>query len=304
MDLVSTVSEDGVRLDGVLFRSASSPRCDLGIDLFICHHGVAGNFYDSRMYGALNELILTAGFDVLRANNRGHDLVYSQPVGTSPALQRTRGRLGSAFEQVEDCRQDWTAWIDFAAAAGYRRIALWGHSLGAVKTVYFLASGSDERVCCAIASSPPRFCHEILLQSANGAEFQQDYTRAKALVAAGEPGTLMSVTVPTFNLFSAGTFLDKYGPQNRYDIIALLPKVHSPLLITLGDKEHDVVYRTLSENGNALMKKVPGAGFERIPGADHYYANRSGELWAAVQSWIGGTVPKPLGPTAPRRSTR
>ena len=284
-ELVSTVTADGVRLDGVLARSASGRGRELPVDLFICHHGVGSNFYDARLYGPLGELLLAAGCDVLRVNNRGHDLVYSQPVADSEALRRTRGRLGSAFETVDDCRHDWRAWIDFAAAAGYRRIGLWGHSLGAVKTVYFLATGADERVSFAIASSPPRFCHESLREAA---EFNQAYSRAQALEAAGDPEALMPVTVPTFNVFSARTFLDKYGPQDRYDFLTRLPKVSTPLLITLGGEERDSGYRALRETGDALMKGIPGGGFVLISGAEHWYSGRTGELWAAAQSWIAG----------------
>ena len=123
-ELVSTVTGDGVRLDGVLARGASVRGNDLQVDLFICHHGIGANFYDSRLYGPLGELLLAAGCDVLKVNNRGHDLVYSQPGSNAEALRRTRGRLGAAFEIVEDCRHDWKAWIDFAAAAGYPLLCL------------------------------------------------------------------------------------------------------------------------------------------------------------------------------------
>ena len=293
-ELVSTVTGDGVRLDGLLSRGAPIGDSGPSVDLFICHHGVGANFYDPRLYGPLlGELLLAAGCDVLRVNNRGHDLVYSQPESASEALRRTRGRLGAAFEIVDDCCHDWKAWNDFASAAGYHRIGLWGHSLGAVKTVHFLAAGLDERVCLAIASSPPRFCHEQMREAAGGAEFMRDYSRAQTLQASGEPDALLSVTVPTSNDFSARTFTNKYGPENRYDFVTRLSKVRTPLLITLGGLERDSSYHTLAQTGDTLVKQIPGAGFALIPGANHWYSGRTGELWAAARTWIAGIGPAP-----------
>ena len=152
-ELVNTKTEDGVRLEGALMRAPVRHAGDLPVDLFICHHGVACNFYDPRLYGPLGDLLLADGCDVLKVNNRGHDVVYNQFGSGSPALRRTRGKLGAAFELMDDCRFDWKAWIDFAQGAGYRRIGLWSHSLGAVKNLYFLANGSDPRVRCAVASA-------------------------------------------------------------------------------------------------------------------------------------------------------
>jgi len=88
------------------------------------------------------------------------------------------------------------------------------------------------------------------------------------------------------SIFSARTSLDKYGPQNRYDFFTLLPGVRTPLLITLGGEERDSGFRALAETGEALVKQIPGAGFPLIPGADHFYTGRSGELWAAARFWM------------------
>jgi len=287
-ELVSTKTEDGVRLDGALMRAPVRHAGNLPVDLFICHHGVACNFYDPRLYGPLGELLIAAGCDVLTVNNRGHDVVYNQFASGSPALRRTRGRLGAAFELMDECRHDWKAWIDFAEGAGYRRIALWSHSLGAVKNLYFLANSSDPRVRGAIASSPPRFCHERMLAADSGAAFRTAYERARALEEEGEPDTMGATTVPTPSLFSARTFLDKYGPEDRFDYFSLLPQIRTPLLVTIGGKERDSGFIELAETGDALVKPLPGAGFALIPDADHFYTGHCGELWAAAKSWLAG----------------
>src|SRR5262249_50838640 len=139
------------------------------------------------------------------------------------AENQMRGPLGSTREIVDDCRYDWRAWLDFAEAQGYRRICLWGHSLGAVKTVYYLSQEKDARVICAVASSPPRFSHSTYLKLAGGERFAAAWQRAEALVAAGNPDELVRGEPPNRSLsFTARTYLDKFGPHERYNVLRLL----------------------------------------------------------------------------------
>ena len=141
---------------------------------------------------------------------------------------------------------------------------------------------------CAIASSPPRFCHRELLDCEAGESFRASYARANALQAAGEPDGLLSATVPTFNLFTARTYLDKYGEHDRYDCLRLLPDGKTPLLVTLGGDERDAQYAELARSGGTRMQSLPGGAFALIPGANHFYTGRSDELWQAVSGWLAG----------------
>jgi hypothetical protein len=47
----------------------------------------------------------------------------------------------------------YSPWLDFAERGGYRNVARWGHSLGAVKTIYYLAQVPEQRAACAITAS-------------------------------------------------------------------------------------------------------------------------------------------------------
>jgi alpha-beta hydrolase superfamily lysophospholipase len=142
----------------------------------------AANFYPRHYpFDALGEDLLRAGCAVLRANNRGHDTPFPT----------RRGTLGSAFEIVDDCRHDWKAWLDFAERGGYRRVALWGVSVGAVKTIYYFAQVPEQRVVCAIASSPPCFSSSMFLDSDPGADFKKDFDRASQLIQRGQGNTII-----------------------------------------------------------------------------------------------------------------
>src|SRR6266852_4606691 len=207
VQLVNVETADGVRLDGSLRSANASGSTPLGVDVVVCHHGVGGNFYAPSFFDPVGDALVANGSAIVRVNNRGHDQAFHQQ-------QR---RLGAAYEVIDDCRQDFTAWLDFAAARGFRRVALWGHSLGAVKTVYFLSLAHDPRVVCAVASSPPRFVHQAYLASAGGPRFKADIERAQQMLDAGQPEGLLEAQVPQVRPLSARTYLDKYGPAARYD---------------------------------------------------------------------------------------
>ena len=53
---------------------------------------------------------------MLSVNTRGHDSVFGASLGTM------RRRLGAAYEIVDDCRQDITAWVEFLKSRVFPRI--------------------------------------------------------------------------------------------------------------------------------------------------------------------------------------
>ena len=177
VDLVRIQTPDEVTLDGSFRRPDTDTECSLPIDCLIMHHGVGSNFYKSHFHDPMAERFLERGCAVMRVNNRGHDLAYNH---------LPQGRLGAAFETIDDCRIDWKCWIDFAEAEGFERIGLWGHSLGAVKTIYYMGTEKDARVGRVIASSPPRFSHSAYLARNDGEIFGKQVDLAQKLADAGE----------------------------------------------------------------------------------------------------------------------
>ena len=277
VELVTVETGDAVRLDGYLRTARTGGSVLLGVDVVICHHGVGSNFYAPSFFAAVGDALVANGTAVLRVNNRGHDQAYHQQ-------QRP---LGAAYEVIDDCRQDFTAWLDFAATRGFRRVALWGHSLGAVKTVYFLSLGHDPRVVCAVTSSPPRFVHEAYRASPNGARFKADIDRAQQLLDAGEPDRLVEAQIPQPRAFSARTYLDKYGPAARYDYFEHLPRTSVPLLLTLGSLEqNDISFAPLATRGPTMTAEWPNVTYSLIDGADHSYTDRTDALWHSVSAWL------------------
>src|SRR5262249_38044396 len=158
-----------------------------------------------------------------------------------------------------------TTWLDYAVAQGFSRIALWGHSLGAVKTVYFLSVQDDARVVCAIASSPPRFSYEMYSGAPDGEHFRTAVSQAQALVDTGTPGALVQARVPVQRRLAAGTYVDKYGPNARYDYLAHLLNVRKPLLMTVGSLEADnISFAGLVQDGPSFNSRWSNVDFANI----------------------------------------
>lgn len=279
-ELVHVQTSDGVRLDGVIARADDPPR--LGVDLVIFHHGVGANFYRPSLGSALADRLLASGCSVLRVNNRGHDHLYSGP----------QGWLGAAFEVVDDCRLDFSAWLDFAEAAGFRRVALWGHSLGAVKTIYYLATEHDRRVECAIASSPPRFHYESFVAGEGGVGRAASIAEAEARVAAGRADELVVFDIDLARpmWFSAMSSVDKYGPADRYDFFRHLEGVEVPLLVTIGSLEGGFSFDALARRGPELSGSFPAVSFQSVEGADHFYLSRVEDVWSLVTGWLERSI--------------
>jgi pimeloyl-ACP methyl ester carboxylesterase len=212
VDLVHTQTRDGVRLDGV-YLAPQGADTEYPIDAVCLIHGTGGNFYGSTLFDALAEHFLTRGCGVLRVNTRGHD-----GISTAVTVQGGR-RLGAAYEIVDDCRHDVAAWLDWLRQRAGPRIGLLGHSLGAVKCLYALTSPPSPEAACLIAVSPPRLSYSWFCENPQGPEFLQTYQRAERLLQQGQPTALLDVKLPLPFAITAAGYVEKYGPEERYNYL-------------------------------------------------------------------------------------
>jgi len=179
VELVRTVTPDGLRLDGALTptRSVSEGSQPSAAILL---HGVASNFYTSSTFEPLIAKLQELGLAVLSVNTRGHDTVYSASVGN------VRRRFGAAYELVDDCRCYVAAGIEFLKGHGHHRVLLIGHSLGAVKAVYAQAHEKFSEVAALIAVSGPRLSYSAFMNSADSSSpFWESIHTAQEMVNAG-----------------------------------------------------------------------------------------------------------------------
>lgn len=285
VDLVQVVTRDGVRLDGI-YRAADRARVtQLPCDVFCLVHGTGGNFYSSTLFDAIEERLLSLGLGVLRVNTRGHD-------GISNASTSRGGlRLGAAYEVVDDCRHDLAAWLDWMSERAGPRVGLIGHSLGAVKAIYAAAQDATFPAACIIAVSPPRLSYSWFCSSPECEEFLANYAKADQLVTAGQPTALLEVTLPLPFVITAAGYIEKYGPDERYNYLNLLPSVRCPTFVTLGVIEvaNNMAFRNSPAELAKICQRRTNISQTLIPDADHFYSKAREPLLAALHHFLGGT---------------
>jgi pimeloyl-ACP methyl ester carboxylesterase len=282
VELVQTTTRDGLRLDGAFYPPGNSGSSSLPVDAFCFLHGTGGNFYSSSLFDDLGERLRALGSAVLRVNTRGHDSV-------STAQTEQGGlRQGAAYEVVDHCRYDVLAWLTWLSQRAGPRVGLLGHSMGAVKCLYALAHEPQLAPVCAVAISPPRLSYSWFCSSAEGASFLQTYRLAEQHAANGQAGTLLEVKLPLPFLITAGGYLEKYGPDERYNYLRFLAGVSCPTLITLGgvEVEKNMAFQRTPEAVRELIGKRPHLAVETIAGADHFYNGCREALAVCLERWL------------------
>jgi hypothetical protein len=148
-------------------------------------------------------------------------------------------------------------------------------------------------VTWAIATSPPQFSYSDYVSRPDGHLFLEYFNKAKQLVADGQPDAVFPVTIPTTVLLAAKTYLDKYGPEERFDIVKHLPNVQVPILVTIGTKEgagpespDRFSFLGLADRITDLAQGQDNLSFEPIDGADHFYTGVTDQLWSAIDNWL------------------
>jgi pimeloyl-ACP methyl ester carboxylesterase len=290
VELVQTTTRDGVRLDGMLQRPPLPPhpqplslggeRGEWKVDGLCFVHGTGGNFYGSTLFDAIAARCLERGCAVLRVNTRGHD-------GISNAVTaRGARRIGAAYEAVDDCRHDIAAWLTFLRELVGPRVGLLGHSLGAGKCLYALAHEPEMAVEGIIAISPPRLSYEWFCMSADGPLFLETYQKAEAFVQAGQPATLMEVKLPLPMVITAAGYVEKYGPDERFNFLRFVSRVRCPLLFTFGALEVASNMAFQGSTDELAMIKHPALQYVTVAEADHFYSKGRDTLVSEVDFWL------------------
>lgn len=287
IELVRVTTADGLRLDGALSLPTEAARPEFSFDAVLCIHGAGGNFYGSTLLEAVALRMLELGLAALSVNTRGHDIV-------SMASTSSGGRRqGGALEVVDDCRLDLIAWIDFLAQRQMPRVLLLGHSLGAVKAIYTMGAERLPSVVGVVAISPPYLSYNNFAASPKRETFLANIEAANTLVAAGQPDALMSVDFPLPYIISAASYLDKYGPAQRYNVVKHLERVAVPVLLTLGSLEvrNNVAFAPLPAALEPLIASNQAFSLAVVAAADHFYSGARSELIGHVERWLRRAYP-------------
>lgn len=287
MQLVRFHTPDGIELHGALHAPAGNG--DVAADAAIFLHGAGSNFYSSSLLAGVLPTLSNQHAAVLAMNTRGHDSIST--------LRTSQGgrRGGTAYEVVDECRHDVRGGVDFLVQQGHRKIALVGHSLGALKAIYSQAHDAHENVSHIIAISPPRLSYAAFCRGPRREEFLATIATAQQHVDSGSGETLMEITIPLPLLITAAGYLDKYGPGERYNIAKFAQQVRQPALYMFGEKElssgaaafagMDDEIRQLAESTSSPVDVAV------ISQADHFYTGCHEALADAISQRLARRDP-------------
>lgn len=279
-DLVEVTTPEGIQLAGAYFAPADASR-SYPVDAILFFHGDGGHFYSS-LYLGLGQRLAEQGIAFLTANRRGHDHVSGGVRGGPLA--------GYAFESVNDSRADFSAWLELLRARGHRRIAIGGHSGGAVRATYAQSSERFDNVVAVIPVSPGEYNHEGVI-ALHGEDFLRPFRESELNVAEGNPDVLLRPGVPWGSLWSARAYVDCFNPDNRYSVTVHAENTGCPTLFIFGSEECAVGGPQELPVCGAARRSLEAAGYSHvrvreIDGANHGYAGREEELFETMLSWL------------------
>jgi pimeloyl-ACP methyl ester carboxylesterase len=273
--LVYTESEDGYLLEGAVFTPADGGRGKLPV---VWMHGFTGRFYEQHTV-AIGRRLAARGHVFVTGNSRGHHL------GANVVNLRGGEHMhgGAWWEQFDEAPLDYAGWIGFTAGLGFAKVVLVGHSLGAMKAVYYMGTRGDDRVAGLVSASGPLRIHERMRES------PERLRLAEGMVAEGRGRELLpndGVSLPG----SAQTLaararvgMDVYG-LDAAD--APVSKVRCPILFVLGSEEPGIAVEgdlpTLRANAGAASR----VDTLYLPGANHVYTGHERGVADGIADWV------------------
>jgi hypothetical protein len=146
-----------------------------------------------------------------------------------------------------------------------------------------------------VALSPPRLSYAGFCAGPRAAEFLDAYALAERHVASGQPAALLDVKFPLPYLVTAAGYLEKYGPDERFNFLRFAGGLSCPVLFTFGGLEvaDNAAFQEAPAAVQELAARHPRLAVEVLPGADHFYSGVRDELVARVERWLRGAVGNP-----------
>ena len=98
----------------------------------------------------------------------------------------------------------------------------------------------------------------------------------------------MDVTFPLPYTVTASGYIDKYGRQERYNVLKHLGRLGCPTLVTFGSLEvqSNVAFAGLPDDIESSVAAGQDLTVATIAGADHVYSGARTELFARMERWL------------------
>jgi pimeloyl-ACP methyl ester carboxylesterase len=277
-ELVWATTEDGANHDGVVIRP-TEPSRSLAV---VWIHGFSGRFCEPFSI-RIGRQLASEGYTVVSGNNRGHHL--GARIWSSDGKPRL---AGAWWEKISESPLDIAAWISYAEQLRYSRVALVGHSYGAVKCVWYQGERQDARVAGVVAASGPirvlRGWDATSEMLANAEQLVEEGRGYEVLVPWDLQGSSPSTMSAQALVDSARSLPDVYGVGSAD---SPLSKVHCPILALFGTNEERVGTAPDLETIRQNARSASRVDTAMIEGADHSYTGREAEVGRVILRWLG-----------------
>lgn len=291
MKKISFITDDGIKLDGLLYETNNYKD-----EVVISIHGMSSNCFKKR------DDIFQFEFNKKKIsyfcfNNRGHDFVNS--LNRYAGNEKTKVICGTSFEDVLDSYYDIKSAIDTMLNMGYKKVHLMGHSLGSTKIVYTynklileennLIDKISSVILLSLVDIPEIMKYYLKDEYTNVIDFALNMEKENKL------DELMPVALFGFPM-CVKTFL-RYAKYNEEINFAKysdynfnfneLNNINSKLFMRFGN-ENEMIIGSADDLIVTLNNKIKieKKDINYIPGADHSYSEKELELANEILDFI------------------
>lgn len=280
VEIVDITTADGVGITGAFWPAAPGVQ-PKGVQAWLLLPGMSGSFY-SQVQRPFAQALQAAGYPCLTLSTRGHDaLWFARPSGRA---------MGVTAEIISEGEHDIRAALDALEARGFAKVGLLGHSLGCIKSTYFLCEHGDPRIGCFAAVSGARIGRARWEGGPNHDKMTASLARAESEIAAGNGDIVMRLQDPqAVNYHTPRKLVDWYG-SDKYDVLRTVEGVRVPMIQLRGGNEPEIMPDGLLEQLLAAATQANPKTMATVPGADHFFGG--GTAVPAIQAIVDfcGTI--------------